>query len=312
MCVAKRGIFAVNFRNLDLNLLVVFEALLRLRSTTLAAEELNLTQSGVSNALKRLRAAFGDPLFVKTAQGMLPTDRALSMASPVRDGLLSIRGAIETSQAFVPARAERTFRLYVSDIGQMIFIPRLAALLAKEAPGVRITTVDVSTRDAQIAMSVGEIDLAIGLFLRFSDGFHQQGLFRERYVASVRDEHPAIRSVLSREHFLEASHAVYRPTAGNHDVFEGAVERWFQENGATRRVSVRLAHSMGLSALIAQTDLVVCVPSRLAHALGLRAYALPFDCPDYDISQFWHQRFHQDEGHRWLRNVMFRLFHGEH
>jgi DNA-binding transcriptional LysR family regulator len=309
---ARQG---MNLRSLDLNLLLVFESLLRTRSTTVAAEELNLTQSAVSNALKRLRLAFGDPLFVKTPQGMLPTDLALQLAQPVTDGLSLIRGAVEAPQDFVPANAQRTFRLYLSDIGQLIFIPKLMATLAKEAPGVRIVTVDTTPREAQTAMAMGDIDLALGLFTRFSSGFHQQRLFREHYVALVRDGHPAVQESLSAEAFFSAAHAVYRPTAGNHDVFETAVEQWFAHAGRQRHVALRMAYSMGLSALIAASDLVVCVPTRLGRALQaaaeLRTFALPFESPVFDISQLWHERFHADAGHRWLRSTMFRLFHGE-
>lgn len=305
----------MNLRSLDLNLLPVFESLLRTRSTTVTAEELNLTQSAVSNALKRLRLAFGDPLFVKTPQGMLPTDLAQSLASAVTEGLGLIRSAVEAPQDFVPANAQRTFRLYLSDIGQLIFIPKLMATLAVEAPGVRIVTVDTTPREAQNAMAMGDIDLTLGLFTRFSSGFHQQRLFREHYVALVRDEHPTIREQLSADAFLNAAHAVYRPTAGNHDVFETAVEHWFAQAGRQRHVALRMAHSMGLSALIAASDLVVCVPTRLGRALkaaaDLRTYALPFDGPEFDISQLWHERFHTDAGHRWLRSTLFRLFHGE-
>ncbi|ODP35681.1 LysR family transcriptional regulator [Pandoraea sp. ISTKB] len=305
----------MNLRSLDLNLLLVFESLLRTRSTTVTAEELNLTQSAVSNALKRLRLAFGDPLFVKTPQGMLPTDLAASLAPPVTEGLGLIRGAVEAPQDFVPAKAQRTFRLYLSDIGQLIFIPKLMATLAVEAPGVRIVTVDTTPREAQNAMAMGDIDLTLGLFTRFSSGFHQQRLFREHYVALVRGGHPAIRGELTVENFLNAAHAVYRPTAGHHDVFETAVEQWFARSGHQRHVALRMAHSMGLSALIAASDLVVCVPTRLGRALkgpaDLQTYALPFDSPEFDISQLWHERFHTDAGHRWLRSTIFRLFHGE-
>ncbi|MCI3206226.1 MULTISPECIES: LysR family transcriptional regulator [Pandoraea] len=305
----------MNLRSLDLNLLLVFESLLRTRSTTVTAEELNLTQSAVSNALKRLRLAFGDPLFVKTPQGMLPTDFAASLAPPVTEGLGLIRGAVEAPQDFVPAKAQRTFRLYLSDIGQLIFIPKLMATLAVEAPGVRIVTVDTTPREAQNAMAMGDIDLTLGLFTRFSSGFHQQRLFREHYVALVRGAHPTIRGELTVENFLNAAHAVYRPTAGHHDVFETAVEQWFARSGHQRHVALRMAHSMGLSALIAASDLVVCVPTRLGRALkgaaDLQTYALPFDSPEFDISQLWHERFHTDAGHRWLRSTIFRLFHGE-
>jgi DNA-binding transcriptional LysR family regulator len=180
----------VNLRTLDLNLLLVFDALLRTRSTTLAAEELRLTQSAVSNALKRLRVAFSDPLFVKTPEGMLPTEFAQKLARPISEGLSSIRDAVETKSSFDPSTSDRTFHIYMSDIGQMVFMPKLIAELAKTAPKLKIVTVEVSHKDAQYAMATGGIDLAIGLFMNFSSGFHEQRLFREHYVAMVRRDHP--------------------------------------------------------------------------------------------------------------------------
>lgn len=306
----------MNLRSFDLNLLVVFETLMRLRSATLAAGELSLTQSAVSNALKRLRMAFDDPLFVKTPQGMMPTDRAIQLSAAVSSGLAIIRDAVDAEQAFVPANAERTFRVYSSDIGQMIFMPRLMATLAMEAPSIRVTTVDMSPRDAQAAMAAGEIDLAMGLFASFADGFHQQRLFQERYVAVVREGHPTVRNTLTAEGLLSAAHIVYRPTAGSHDVFEGVMNGWFEKHRRQRNIAARLAHSLGLSSLISQTDLLACVPSRLADALQSRtarmaSFPLPFESPVFDICQLWHARYHADPGHQWLRQLIFRLFRND-
>ncbi|WGS53290.1 LysR family transcriptional regulator [Paraburkholderia sp. D15] len=303
----------MNLRNLDLNLLPVFDALLRTRSTTRAAEELRLTQSAVSNALKRLRTAFDDPLFVKTSDGMLPTEFAQTLARPISDGLSTIRDAVETKSSFDPSTSDRTFHIYVSDIGQMVFIPRLMADLAVSAPNLKIVTVETTQKEAQQAMAISGIDLAIGLFMNFSSGFHERRLFREHYVAMVRREHPTIHSKLTLKRFLDAAHAVYTPTAGSHAVFENAVERLFEQQGKPRQVSVHLAHSMGLSALIAASDLLICVPSRLADALqassALSTFALPFDTPSFDIAEIWHERYQHDAGHQWLRTRIFSLFH---
>ncbi|MGC0154392.1 LysR family transcriptional regulator [Chromobacterium vaccinii] len=302
----------MNLLTLDLNLLLVFDAILRTKSTTLAAEELSLTQSAVSNALRRLRIAFDDPLFVKTRDGMLPTVLAKELADHVHAGLASFRQAVETRSHFDPLTSDRSFTIYISDIGQIVFMPRLISHCASAAPNIRIATVDASPKEAQHAMSAGEIDLAIGLFMSFDPGFHQQRLFREYYVVIARDGHPAISAGLPLGIFLDARHAVYRPTAGSHAMFEEAVERIFEANGCVRQVAVRLAHSLGLSQIIAASDLLVCVPSRLAHAFNgyanIRVFPLPFDAPAFDISQLWHRRCHRDAGHRWLRHTVASLF----
>ncbi|EUC18786.1 LysR family transcriptional regulator [Paraburkholderia hospita] len=308
----------MNLLTLDLNLLLVFDSILRTKSTTLAAEELSLTQSAVSNALKRLRTSFDDPLFTKTKDGMLPTSLAEGLAGHVSAGLASFRQAVETKTSFNPQTSDRSFTIYMSDLGQMVFMPKLISHIASVAPNIRIITVDATPKDAQNAMSTGEIDLALGLFMSFDPGFHQQRLFREHYVAVVRDGHPGISTSLSLRRFLDARHAVYKPTAGSHAIFEEAVEGVFEENGRVRQVPVRLAHSLGLSQMIATSDLLVCVPSRLANAFNdyasVRVFPLPFEAPTFDISQLWHDRCHRDAGHRWLRSTVASLFvslHGQ-
>src|ERR1700761_6513576 len=127
-------------RNIDLNLLLVFDVLYRTRSTTRAAQSLHLTQPSVSNALKRLRGLFDDVLFVKTADGMQPTPRADGIAALIDEGFASLRLALQAGGSFDPATATRTFRLYVSDIGQSVFVPTLVARLQKSAPNIRIVT----------------------------------------------------------------------------------------------------------------------------------------------------------------------------
>ncbi|WP_244102911.1 LysR family transcriptional regulator [Burkholderia gladioli] len=299
-------------RNIDLNLLLVFDVLYRTRSTTRAAQALHLTQPSVSNALKRLRTLFDDVLFVKTAEGMQPTARADEIAALVDPGLASLRLAMQAGKPFEPEAADRTFHLYVSDLGQAIFMPRLVAHLREVAPGLRIVTSDPSLDDAQQMMKLGQIDLAIGMFQGLHDDFHQQRLFHESYVALVRHDHPAIGERLSAERFFAAEHVVYTPTAGSHARFEAALDALSGPGGGARRVALRLAHSFGIERIVASSDLVACVPSRLARVLtrpDVRALALPFDIAPTDIAQFWHERFHRDEGHRWLRTLVYRLFH---
>lgn len=302
-------------RNVDLNLLLVFDALYRSRSTTRAAQSLHLTQPSVSNALKRLRTLFDDALFVKTPDGMQPTPRAHEIALLVDEGLASFGLALQAGRAFDPATATRTFHLYVSDLGQAIFIPPLVALLRQNAPHVRIVTVDPPLDAAQQMMKLGQIDLAIGMFAGLPDDFHQQRLFQEPYVALVRDDHPTIGAELTAEQFFAAEHVFYMPTAGSHRRFEAALDALASHGSETRRVTVRLAHSIGLDRIVASSDLVACIPSHLARVLSgrhrVRALTLPFDIGPTDIAQFWHARFHRDEGHRWLRALVYELFHDQ-
>ncbi|MBN3744338.1 LysR family transcriptional regulator [Burkholderia sp. Se-20373] len=298
--------------NIDLNQLRVFDVLYRTRSTTRAAEVLHLTQPAVSNTLKRLRALFDDALFVKTADGMQPTPRADAIAVLVDEGLASLQSALQAGRSFEPATSTRTFRLYTSDLGQAIFIPPLVAHLHQSAPGLRIVTTDLPLDAAQQMMKLGEIDLALGMFSGLHADFHQQRLFHETYVALVRVDHPTIGPTLTAEQFFSADHVIYAPTAGSHANFEAALDALSPESGTTRHIAIQLAHSFGLESIVSASDLVACVPSRLAYVLGqlpdVRAVPLPFDIEPVDISQFWHERYQRDEGHQWLRTLVYELF----
>src|ERR1700744_4984846 len=238
-----------DLRNVDLNLLRVFDVLYRSRSTTRAAEALHLTQPSVSNALKRLRELFGDVLFVKTPNGMQPTPRSDGIAALIDEGFASLRLALQAGGAFDPATSTRTFHLYVSDIGQSVFLPPLVARLRKIAPNVRIVTVEPPLDAAQQMMKLGQIDLAIGLFRGLHADFLQQRLFREIYAVLVRDDHPVIGRKLSARQFFAVEHVVYMPMAGSHARFEAELNAL--AGGKNRRVALQLTHSSGLDRIIA-------------------------------------------------------------
>ena len=303
----------IDLRNIDLNLLLVFDVIYRTRNTTRAAEQLHLTQPAVSNALKRLRDQFEDVLFVKTAAGMEPTSRADGIAKFLDEGFASLRLAVQAGKAFDPATTARTFRLFVSDIGQSVFIPPLAARLRKVAPHIQISTHYMPIETAQQMMKLGQMDLAVGNFTGLHADFVQQKLFNETYAVLIRAGHPAIGATLSIDQFFAAEHIDYSPTAGSHGGFESDLEAISAKVGKTRNVALRLAHSFGIGRIVASSDLIACVPSRVASALAnsddVRAVAFPVEIPTVDISQFWHQRCHRDDGHQWLRSLMYEMFH---
>ncbi|MEO7053890.1 MAG: LysR family transcriptional regulator [Rhizomicrobium sp.] len=308
-----------DLRNVDLNLLRVFGVLYRTRSTTRAAQALHLTQPSVSNALKRLRALFGDVLFVKTANGMQPTPRADAVANLIDEGFSSLRLALQAGSSFDPATSSRAFRLYVSDIGQSVFVPPLVARLRKAAPGIRIVTADPPLDTAQQMMKLGQIDLAIGLFRGLHTDFLQQRLFHETYAVLARHDHPGIGAKISLKQFFAADHVIYAPTAGSHARFEAELNTLALKHGKSRRVALELAHSFGLDRIVASSDLIACIPGSLARALvvrgaargEVRALKLPFEMAPLDISQFWHERYQRDDGHHWLRGIVRELFHSD-
>ena len=297
---------------LDLNLLLIFSAVMRKRSVTLAGEELNLTQSAVSNGLRRLREHFSNPLFVKTSHGMTPTPLAERLSVPLIESLDRIRTSLQSTELFDPQTSERTFRMYMSDMGELVLMPRLMRILEQEAPGITLQMVDVSPRLAQSMMADGGIDIAIGTFASLEAGFHSQLLFTKSYVLMARRGHPELVNGLSLEAFLRARHAIYRPHAASHDDFDELVATVFRDHGARRRIVVELAHALGIIETVAGSDLVICVPRRFAERHGdtgsVDTFALPFDSSVADISQFWHTVVHDDPGHQWLRSLVFKQY----
>lgn len=303
-------------QRIDLNLLLVFEAVMATRSTTLAAADLGLTQSAVSNALNRLRGALDDPLFVRIAQGMAPTPRATEISAPLLAALEQIRATLGHHPPFDPLTSTRCFRIYMSDVGQMVMLPPLLDTLASQAPGVTVETVaPAPAKFRETTMSCGEVDLAIGYFEEFAGPFHIQALFSERYVCLVRAGHPRVVDALPLELYLTLEHAVYSPRGGGHTLQEKAIEDAFAARGLARRVRLQAAHFLGFTRIVAGSDVVTTLPSRLARVSAsmtpVKILPAPIEIPAFQINQLWHRRYHQDPGNRWLRRLVAGLF-GEH
>jgi DNA-binding transcriptional LysR family regulator len=303
----------MNPNRIDLNLLKVFEAILQTRSVTIAASNLGLTQSAVSNALNRLRDALGDPLFVRTSEGMMPTPRAEAIANPIREGFGMIRRSLEEQLGFDPRNAERDFRIFMTDVGQMVLLPPLVALVMGDCPHIGIQTVQTPPfRLREAAMESGDVDLAVGYFQDFEGPFHCQGLFIEDFVCMVRAGHPHIQGNLSLKQFLATEQLVYVPSGGGHHYQESLVEKVYQEQGLPRRVAVRLSHFLGLWTIIMASDLLVTIPRRLAKAcatmVNVQILETPITLPSFQITQYWHERFHNDPANKWLRGRFAELF----
>src|SRR6266850_552343 len=313
----RGGADFVSFNRLDLNLLRVFDAIYQTRSVTIAASNLHLTQPAVSKHLNRLREVLEDPLFVRTSDGMAPTPRAEAIAGPIRQALSEVRNTIERQLGFDASKSDRTFRVFMSDLGQMVLLPKLLELISREAPAVNVQTVQVpSMRMRGVALESGDVDLAVGYFEEFEGSIRCQVLFEEHYVGMVRTNHPTIRGTISFEQFLRTPQLVYQPSGGGHGSQENVVDKAFWSAGLERRVAVRVAHTMGISSIVSNTDLLVVVPHRLARAcddlIDVTILELPIEIPRFRIAQYWHDRFHADPGNRWFRGLFFKLYGRQH
>lgn len=301
----------MNILEFDLNLLVVFEAVLAEASISRAANRLNLSQPAVSNALARMRKATGDRLFVRLGNAMAPTPYAQGIADPVRQALAAIRVSLGASQEFDPASSRRGFSIYLTDLGEAFFLPRLLERLNRVAPGVRLRTLPMPmdvAETAENALRNGDVDLAIGNLPDLGAGFYVQRLFRDRYVCMVRRDHPAIGERITPRQFAAASHAIVTPGGWGH----GIIERTLIAQGLEQRITLRMQNFLVLVSIVATTDMVAIVPhsvgSQLSRHHAVRLLPLPISIPAFDVRQCWQERFHNDRGSRWLRQQFAELF----
>jgi DNA-binding transcriptional LysR family regulator len=298
----------VNVNEVDLNLLRVFDAILRGRGVTAAAARLGLSQPAVSNALARLRAVFGDSLFVRTTAGMAPTPFARQLDEPVRQALALIESALSSGAAFEPVTSTRVFRFYMSDLGEISFLPPLVARVRQLAPKVHLEASGLALDEIPDALASGALDVAIGFLPGLAAPVRRRRLFRDAYVCLMRADHPRIRRRLTRKLFEEASHALVSSTGSGHGVIEEALER----HGLTRRIALRVPHFTVVPMVLERTDLLLTLPSRVARVYeqGGRFKSLPppVPIPPADVGVHWHERFDRDPGNRWLRELILELF----
>lgn len=301
----------MNIRSLDLRLLGVFDAVLRKRSLTAAADALGLSQPAISQSLAKLREQLGDPLFVRTAQGMLPTPRAAELASTVRTVLDLVRDRLDPVPSFDPGAAERRFTLCTSDIGLVVFVPRLRERIAKLAPKVALQFVRLDAVGLREGFTLGGIDLALGSFADLGAGIRQQRLFSERYVCVVRKSHPRVKQRLTLKQFRALQHCVVSTEGTGHA--HHAVEKLLAAKVPASQIALRLPSFLAAPMIVAETNHVLTVPSGVARALGdrfaLRTLNPPFDVPPFEVRQYWHERAHRDGAVKWLRETIYELFH---
>jgi DNA-binding transcriptional LysR family regulator len=298
-------ITAMNVHDIDLNLLRVFDAVLHEKGVTPAAVRLGLTQPAVSNALARLRKILGDALFVRTPRGMDATPFARELAEPVRQALALLEAALAHGPGFDAATATRAFRFYMSDLGQIEFLPPLVERVQRDAPGVRLEAVALEVEDIADALAGGGLDLAVGFLPGLGAPVRRQALFKDPYLCLMRADHPI--ATLTRKKFLEASHALvsYR---GGHRVIEEAMER----AGHAPRIALRVPHFTVVPMVLERTDLILTLPSRVARVFErrgkLKALPPPLPIPQAEVAVHWHERFEADPGNRWLRGLMVELY----
>lgn len=292
---------------MDLSLTRVLCAIYEAGSVSRAADALCLTQPAVSHALGRLRREVADPLFVRTATGVVPTPQASQLYLRFREAIRLVEQAVEEAKIFDARSSTRRFRIALSDIGVMVFLPPILRHLQAEAPDVAIDVRQVAVPEMLRALEIGQVDLAVGNLPDLQAHTRHNRLFDEHYVCVLREGHALIKDGLDLQTFSEARHvAVVSPFSGHQ-----MVEDVLVQNGVRRRVVLETPHFTSVPDIVARTDLIVTVPSRVAELFtvthGLRHLALPIAGPSFAVRMHWHERSQVDQGHTWMRDVVTRL-----
>jgi DNA-binding transcriptional LysR family regulator len=292
---------------LDLNLLPYFNELMKERKVSKVAEALGVSQPAVSNALKRLRGALGDDLFLRTTHGMEPTTLARQLAEPVAYAMDTIRAAMSQQVEFDPAVADRRFSIGLSDLGEMYFLPPLLDRIMQQAPNVSITTIRNNPATLKEDMEHGRVDVFVGVSPQLQGSFFRQRLYREHYVCAFRKEHPFERKAMSLSDYTSYDHVV---VAAGHDHSE--VDKLIERKGVERRIRLTVPHLNAAGYILQSTDLLATVPSKMCRIIseqfGLRHCPHPVAIPEISVGIFWHAAVHRDPANQWLRRMIFELF----
>ena len=299
----------MDLKDIDLNLLVIFNQLLHERRVSAVAVNLGLSQPTVSNALNRLRQQLGDELFLRTSKGMEPTAYAMQLAEPIGYALSSIQETLNQRSRFETQSSERRFIVGMSDIGEIYFLPKLMEYLAAVAPGIALSTIRTTGANLAEEMEAGRIDLAIGWLPHLKAGFFQQRLFTQDHVCLFRRGHAIDKDKpLTKREFEAAEHIVVSASGTGHATVDASIEKL----GIKRRVVLTVPHFVAVGHILATTDMIATVPERFARQcvqpFQLGFAKLPMKLPEIGINLFWHARFHKDPGNQWLRSVFFDKF----
>ena len=299
----------MDLRELDLNLLAVFDALFETRSVTLASKAIGLSQPAMSYSLAKLRTAFDDPLFVRIDNKMQPTPRALGMAPQIKRVLEIVQGELLNFSKFDPASSTRLYTFCMSDIGEVFFLPPLIRRIWQESPLATVRTLSPSPSTLTVALEEGAIDLAIGYFpdLRKS-GFYQQQLFESKFVCITSSKNNRLKSGLTLLSYKEAAHVNVHFEGRSHEL----IDRHLALLKIVRQVVLTVPHFMTLAEIIPQGDLIATVPKevalQIARSHDITIHELPFESPSFALKQFWHKRNHDDAANQWLRDIVRSTF----
>lgn len=299
---------SIELERIDLNLLVAFATLFEVRSVTLAARRLHLGQPAMSAALGRLRALFGDELFIRVGREMQPTVKAIAIAPGIISALQQIRQTIQSSQDFNFTSDSRDFAIGSADYTSFILIPPLLSHCRTLAPQLNFRMVEFEKDGVGDLLETGTIDVALGVFPNPPRQTICVPLFHEHFVGIARKNHPVIaQNSISLAEFVSLSHAL---VTLRRDI-TGEIDRALAQHGLQRRIALTVPHVLVLPSIIAATDLITAIPSRMANYFGqmdaIAVFDLPIDLSPWTVSMLWSKLKDQDDANRWLRQTFQTL-----
>lgn len=299
----------MNFNALDLNLVRVFDALMRERSVTRAGDRIGLSQPAVSAALNRLRHVFNDNLFVRQGNEMLPTPRALELGERARVALAEIEGMIRSVRGLELAGLDRTYTLLGADFFSMLLMPQLARTVHEQAPNVRLRLLDSAKGDVARLLQENAVDMALERPLELPDWVSSTLLFQSPFVIIASRNNEAVATVpdggqIPLDLFSRLPHAI-RSIDGT---LSGMVDEALQSHGLRREVTLALPHFQGVALAVAAGSHIAAVPMQFARAvkaqLELKVFEPPIDVPAPHVNLYWHSRYDEDRAHQWMRSLI--------
>jgi DNA-binding transcriptional LysR family regulator len=300
----------MHLRKFDLNLLVIFQAILSSKSVVAAAQQVGLSPSAISHALARLRVMFNDELFQRTSRGLEPTERAIALAAEIEAGLAHISNALEGQHCFDPARAERVFTIQIADYISGMLLAPLARRLQNEAPGVSVQVLpfatganaDKTATDVQVRFTPGDEALP---------ATRAERLIADKFMVVMRPDHPAAAKKLTPESYAALNHVRLSPAAIGTMMVDEALAR----RGLKRRIVMSVPTWFDLPDIVGQSGLVAILPNRSLHAdarlARLCAKELPLPEVKFAIDLCWDARRDRDPGQKWFRTLIKSVFREE-
>ncbi|HEY8358545.1 MAG TPA: LysR family transcriptional regulator [Ramlibacter sp.] len=299
---------AAHLSKIDLDLLRAFDALMNERSVTRAAEQLGMTQSGLSHALGRLRDAFHDDLLVRSGPQMVPTARALELHDAVRGMLEILEQKIMPVARFDPAVSQRQFTTAMSDMAEVVALPPLMARMQEAAPGCTLRNRRLPNPELTSALESGVVELAVGNVFEPSANIYQQTMYRHDYAVLACALNTRLSPRLTLAEYLALPHVVATIGADEH-----LEQTALGPRGLQRHIALVVGGTMSIPWILPGTELIATVPSHLARlvrgVLPIQVHSLPLDAPPFAIKTYWHPRSQTDPGHRWFRELVFEVMH---